>query len=64
MKRAQQPAPEFYGVCAVILGVWEAAAYRRYAPTITSTMRRHWSLRLAFSLWLLGLARHILRAPR
>lgn len=54
-----------WGVCAVTLGVWEAAAVTTgRLPTVSSTWarfccRRRTVARLVFVLWAAGLFRHL-----
>lgn len=57
---------QFWAVCAITLGVWEATAITtKRVPTITATCRRVRTRRIgkaAIGLWLVGLGWHLLKS--
>lgn len=48
----------FYGTCAIVLGVWEAAAMRGYVPKVTRVVRMRRQNQVLAVFWTIGLAKH------
>ena len=54
----------FYGFTIIVLGAWEAAAFRGLLPKITTVTRKRRLHKAIMVLYLIGAAKHLCEAEK